>query len=782
MKTLFRNFLSVLRRFKMATTLNILGLSIAFASFMVILMQLDFDYNFDRMHPQADRIFRVERVWDTDAAPPFSRPMAEAFMKSSPHIVAGALVSTRMTNKEYLSVETPNGKRFYEEAVIRAYPSYTDVFGFHFTEGSGSSLEDPEKILIPAGMARKFFGDEPAVGQLLKSGEQTYTIGGVYTDFPDNSCIKNPIIKQIPPLENIDRWDNNSYYFYVRLDDPAYATEITDAFKQNFDAAALGSRLAWVGLAGYRLTQVTDTHFVQDTSHDYTAKSSRSTLLILLTIAFVIIGIAGINFTNFSMALTPLRIKSVNTQKVLGGDDATIRGSLLTEAVSISLISYLLALGCLFLLPHTIVGMLVNADLSPAVHPLIAGGAALLALATGVLAGIYPSWYITSFSPALVLKGSFGLSPKGRQLRNALIGFQFIASFALVIGASFIYLQNRFMHQSSLGYDKDQLIVSNIPLSVSQNREAFASRTKAFAGIEEVSLAEQLISSNDQYGGWGRIYRGKDILYDCLYVDDAFLQTAGIVVTDGRDFLPEDKLKRHGALIFNECARLKYGLEVGGMVDSMEIVGFMPDVKFASFRTEVQPMAFYVWGEVNWGTSPKFAYVRVKAGTDMRAALGHVTSSLQAIDPDYPYDIRFYDSVLNQTYIKEEQTGSLVTLFSLIAIFISIVGVFGLVVFESEYRKKEIGIRKVLGSTTEEILLLFNKTYIRILSVCFVLAAPIAWYGIARWLESFAYKTPMYWWVFLLSFVTISFITLLTVTFQNYWTANENPVKSIKTE
>ncbi len=782
MKTILRNFLSVLRRFKMATTLNITGLSIAFAAFMVILMQLDFDYNYDKMHPDADHIFRVERVWDTEASPPFSRPLAEAFMKSSPHIVSGALVSTRMTEKEYLAVETPEGQRFYEEAVIRSYPSFIDVFGFEITEGSGAALQDPEKVLIPAGMAKKFFGTQPAVGKLLHSGNLTYTVGGVYADFPDNSCIKNPIIKQIPPLENIDRWDNNSYYFYVRLDDPAYAGEIAEAFKQNFDVSILGSRLAWVGLANYRLTQVTDTHFVQDTTHDYTAKSSRSTLLILLCIAFVIILIAAINFTNFSMALTPMRIKSVNTQKVLGGDDATIRWSLLTEAISISTVSFLIALGIIYLLPYSLVGSLVNADLSVATHPLIVGGTALLALATGLLAGLYPSWYITSFSPALVLKGSFGLSPKGRQLRSFLIGFQFVASFALVTGASFMYLQNRFMHRSALGYDKDQLIVSNIPQSIGKNRDAFINQVKALAGVEDAALAEQLISSSDQYGGWGRIYRGKDILYDCLYVDHSFLHTAGITVTEGRDFLPDDKLKRHGALIFNECARQKYGLEVGGMVDSMEIVGFMPDVKFASFRKEVQPMAFYLWGEVNWGTSPKFAYVRVKYGTDMRAALDHVNTSLQAVDPYYPYDVRLYDNVLNKTYAKEQQAGSMITLFSLIAILISIVGVFGLVVFESEYRKKEIGIRKILGSSTEEILLLFNKTYVRILCICFILAAPVAYYGIARWLENFAYKTPIYWWVFLTSFCIISLITILTVTFQNYWTANENPVKSLKTE
>ena len=179
----------------------------------------------------------------------------------------------------------------------------------------------------------------------------------------------------------------------------------------------------------------------------------------------------------------------------------------------------------------------------------------------------------------------------------------------------------------------------------------------------------------------------------------------------------------------------------------MEIVGFMPDVKFASFRTEVTPMAFFVWGTNNWGNQPNYAYIKVKAGSDLRGAMQHVKTTLQSFDPEYPFNVRFFDEVLNGLYEKERSLSSLITLFSLIAIFISVVGVFGLVVFDSEYRKKEIGIRKVLGSTTEEIIVMFNKTYIRILCVCFVLGAPIAGYVVHRWLENFAYKTPMYWWV-----------------------------------
>lgn len=416
---------------------------------------------------------------------------------------------------------------------------------------------------------------------------------------------------------------------------------------------------------------------------------------------------------------------------------------------------------------------------------MIVGGTTLIALLTGLLAGLYPAHYMTSFPPALALKGSFGLSLKGRQLRNVLISVQFIASFTLIIGASFMYLQNYYMQHAPLGYDKDEVIVTNLNATINKSRDALTNQLKAFSGIEEVTYAESLLSSSDQYMGWGRNYRGDNIWYQCLPVDYSFLKVLGVKIVEGRDFRAEDANTRHGAYIFNEKARDAYNLELGSMIDSAIIVGFMPDVKVASFRTEVVPMAFYIWGTLNdWGTyaQPNYAYIKIKAGSDMRAAISHVRSSLAQFDPEYPFNVRFFDEVMQRLYEKETSLSSLITLFSLIAIFISMVGVFGLVVFDSEYRKKEIGLRKVLGSTTREILILFNKTYVRILCLCFVLAAPMAWYAVYEWLQNFAYRTPMYWWVYLIAFVIVGVTTICTVTFQNWRAANDNPVNSIKTE
>jgi putative ABC transport system permease protein len=345
-----------------------------------------------------------------------------------------------------------------------------------------------------------------------------------------------------------------------------------------------------------------------------------------------------------------------------------------------------------------------------------------------------------------------------------------------------MYLQYHFMQNTPLGFEKDQIIVTSINDNVIKNRDAFTNRLKNFAGVDNVTYGQFLLSSRDTYMGWGRAYHDEEINFQCLPVEPSFFEVMGITITEGRGFRPEDALTRYGAYVFNEKARSSYDLKLNDRIDSAEIIGFMPDVKFASLRQEVTPMAFFVWGTQNWGTTYNQTYIRIKAGTDMRAAIAHVRTTLKAFDDEYPFNVRFYDGVLQRTYEKERNFSTLISLFSLVAILISIVGVFGLVVFDSEYRRKEISLRKVFGSTTGEILLLFNKTYLRILVLCFVVAAPVAWYAVSRWLENFAYRTPLYWWVYLTAFVLVALLTICTVTFQNWRAANANPVEGIKTE
>ncbi|MDR0573770.1 MAG: FtsX-like permease family protein, partial [Tannerella sp.] len=687
-------------------------------------------------------------------------------------------------NKTFFSVEENGTRHFYEENMALVSPEFTEVFTFDIVEGVKDALKTPENVLIPLSLSRKLFGGQSAVGKQLFGRNGNHTVGAVYRDIPSNSAVNNYIYFSIPESENKQNWGNWNYQVYIRVDDPSNVPLLFENFKQSFDPKELwGQDFSWEesGMM-IRLTALPDVHYVTNVLYDNTPKASKQTLFILFAIAIVIVVIAGINFTNFSTALTPMRIKSINTQKVLGGDEQMIRLSIVFEAVFISFLSGLIAIGLVAAFKLTSLSKLVDADLSVTAHPWIVSGTTIVALLTGLLAGIYPARYMTSFSPALVLKGSFGLSPKGKKLRNGLIGIQFVASFALIIGSLFMFLQNYYMQHTSLGYDKDELIVTNLNSKIGEKRDAFTNQLKTFSGIEDATYAAPLLSSSDQYMGWGREYKGEEITYQCLPVDYSFLKVMGVEISEGRDFRREDANTKYGAYVFNEKARQAYGLELGSMIDSAIIAGFMPDIKFASFRTEVTPMAFYVWGTQNWGTQLNHAYIKVKAGSDMRAAMSHVRSTLAEFDAEYPFDIRFFDAVMQRLYEKESSLSSLIALFSLVAIFISIVGVFGLVVFDSEYRRKEIGIRKILGSSTREILIMFNKTYLRILIICFVLAAPFAWYAVHLWLENFAYKTPIYWWVYPIAFVVVAAITVFTVTFQNWRAANDNPVNSIKME
>lgn len=793
MKTIIRNFISVLRRFKMATILNILGLSVAFAAFMVIMMQVDYDKNFDTFHKNADNIYRVEFQWDKESTQAvLSRPMANVFMNFSPHIVAGAVTSP-FYNETFYSVDKGVEKSTYMEPTMIVDPSFTDVFDFDILDGSVDALKEPGKVLVPESLARKIFGEESAVGKQITAKESkgllvgffttpvgNYTIGGIYKDLPLNSIIRNAIFLKMDEKADLHNWGNSSYNFYVRLDHPESAKDLVSDFLVYYKKNELGKNMSWYsGEPNFRLTRLPDVHYATDVTFDMTPKSSRQTVLVLIAISLVILIIAGINFTNFSTALTPMRVKSINTQKVLGSSDGVLRFSLLMEAVCISTVAYLLALWMVHMAGNSTIAKLVDADMSLFAHPLLLSATALIALLTGLLAGLYPSYYMTSFSPALVLKGSFGLSPAGRRLRNVLICIQFIVSFTLIIGSMFMSLQNRFMQNSPLGYDKDQIIVTNLTAPVLKSSDAFRSSLKTFSGIEDVTYGEFMLSSQDQYMEWARELKGENIQFQCMPIDPSFLKVMNIPVTEGRDFREEDALTAEGAFIFNERARNLYDISLGDKIDGANIVGFIPDIKFASFRTEVTPMAFYVRGKW-YGGGADYAYIKVKGDSNLQTAMAHVKSVLNEIHPDYPFNVKFFDQVLNTLYEKEENLSSLITLFSMIAVFISMVGVFGLVVFDSQYRKKEIGIRKVMGSTTSEILIMFNKTYIYILCICFALAAPVAYYAIHKWLENFALKTPVYWWVFMLAFLLVFCLTILTVTFQNWQVANENPVYSIK--
>ena len=788
MKPIIRNFLSVIRRFKMAVALNILGLSVAFAAFMVIMIQLNYDFGFDKFHKDYDKIFRMEILVpqiSSERVPIISRPLVDIFVGASPQIVACALINM-VGSEAIFYVENEDDDRtetLLKENAISVTPEYTDVFTFDFVEGDKDALKTPGNVLIPLSLSRKLFGNDPAIGKQLVYDWGSQTVGAIYRDFPDNTIVGNYIYSSIPENEDRQNWSSWLYNAFIRVNDASNAPLIIDNLERSFDLEQVfGSG------CGVYLRSLKDIHFTHDLQYDFAPKANKQTLLILFAIAIVIIAIAAINFTNFSTALTPMRVKNINTQRVLGARRNTLRSAIALEAVVICFLSYLISILFVFLFSVTPLEKLIDVDLSLSSQWLTFAGTALVALLAGVFAGAYPAHYMTSFAPALVLKGSFGLSPKGKKIRNALIGIQFVASFVLIIGATFMFLQNRFMQKSPLGYEKDAMVIVNIT-QIQKSRDAFIDQMKTYAGIEDVTYGNFLLSSLDSYAKQVVVYKGEQCTYQFFPVHYSFLEVMGIEITEGRGFRHDDANKEQGVYVFNEAARKEFDFELNTVFENHghiglgngEIIGFMPDVKFASFRMAVEPMAFYVSAAESI-IPAYFAYIKLNKSANIHSALSHIHATLAGFNAGYIFDVQFFDEVLQRLYEKETALSSLITLFSMLAIFISIVGVFGLVVFDSECRRKEIGIRKILGASTTGIIIMFNKVYFRILIICFVIAAPLAWYAITRWLENFAYKTPMYWWVYLLAFVVVATITVCTVTFQNWRVASDDPVNAIKME
>ena len=680
-------------------------------------------------------------------------------------------------------MHTATGKEGFKERLVTCSPDITRVFGFPIIEGNADCLNEPEKVIIPQSLAKHLFGEKSAIGQSIHAEQsiwtknrEDFTVGAVYRDFPDNTQLRNAIYTAMDS-EQFDNWEQSNYLCYILLDNKSSAGLVADNFNRNFDYARLG----WDNRK-FELVPLTDVYFrneLQDNTVLVTG--SKTTTNILMFVGILIIIIAGINFVNFSIALAPMRVRSINTQKVLGCSDTKLRLSLLSEALGISLLAYLCCLVITWYLGESNLLSFFNTDMHLHNHikpVLITGGIACL---TGLLAGLYPSFYITSFAPVLALKGNFGNTPAGRHLRTILIGFQFVITIGLIIISFFMQLQNRYIQNYSFGYNKDSIIVVELNDNLHDNhKEEYINRLKSFSGIEDVAFSSQKLGARDNYSTYSMTYKGETIRYFLLPVSSNFFSMMGIPVIEGDYPKQTDDATGRTSFFFSKQMKEQYGIELGEELSPNQYLsGFTEDVKFSSLRTGVDNLVFainYPWGK------QKFSYILLKAGGNYHLAVEHILKTVSDIDPIYPVKLEFYDEIFGQLYQKEQTVSKMITLFGILSILVSIVGVFGLIVFETQYRRKEISIRKVHGATVGEILGLFNKLYIRIIVVCFVIASPVAYFFVVRWLQDFTFKTPVYAWVFAVVLLIVLFITLAIVNFQSWRAATNNPANSLKIE
>ena len=795
MKLMIRNLLYLFKRFKTAVVLNLFGLTIAFAAFLLIVMQVDYEMNYDAMHSKSGRTFRLEAnhgEFEHNAI--HCLMFSDAFVNSSAHITDYSYRYPFYGGERYCQIDEVDDQgeaKVFKENFQLCLPNISDVFDFHMKEGSVECLSIPGSVLIPESVAKRLFNKQSAIGKRIRmsgsSGWQPVsttilTIGGVYKDFPGNTTVQNRIYVPMDQLDLLkSSWQMYANEIYVTLDDPLNKEEVLDHFNKTFDFAK--SQMGSAQEIALRLTPLKDVYYTHDTTFDFNPKGHRETNYVLLGIAFLILFIAGINFTNLTTSLIPLRLKTINTHRVLGCSIYKLRAISLIESIVICLISYILALFIVNDLSYTPIANWVDADIRLSQYKGLILLTALIAILTGCLAGLYPAIRSTSYAPALVLKGSFGLSPKGKKVRVALIGFQYTVSIALIIVTLFMGLQNHFMTSSEqLGFNKDQVAIVNLtPEIYAKHKPQYIQKLKDYPGIEDVAFSVYELSKEDDMIDleYAR-HEDKDVFFKVFYASENFLSVMDIQVEEGRDFTREDLNKAQSDYIINPAAERDFHLHPGDRFDDRTVLGVSKDFRFNSCRIASSPFVFALNNDI---PNPKLvSYIRFNSKTNLQEAVAHVRETLKEIDPTFPFEISFYNTILNNLYQKEQTLGKLISLFGIMAILISIVGVFGLVLFETQYRRKEIGIRKINGATTGQILLMFNKTYIRIVSVCFIISIPIAWMGTQQWLENFAYKTPLHLWVFIVAFLIILSVTIGTVTFRNWQAANENPVNSVKSE
>ncbi len=779
MKALYKNFTSILRRFPLSIAMNVAGLALAFAAFIIILMEVQYEMTYDSRITQAGRIFHISKESpDFQISSHHSRPLIEQrCARISPEIERYALI------EEWdLRAATEDRQTEFESRAHGITPQFFDMFEFDWVACDTSTFHRPQYLYIPESLARRVFHRTDLVGTAiwrLNNNEQ-WIIGGVYRDFPENCSVQNHVYNNLANYQAND-WQNGRYFGYLQLRNPEKRAEVEKL---------LNDSLVGDGDLVFHLTAYNELFFHPElqTSYDNMPKADPKQRLIYLCICALIILTAAINFTNFYTALTPLRMRSLNTQRVLGVRRRTLIRGLVSEGVFLALLAFALSLLVVLALEKSFVNDLLNVNIRLSGYPLILGLTAAIALFVGWLASVFPAHYATSFQPALVLKGNFGLTVRGRRMRNVLVGIQLAVAMALVIVVGGIVSQNYYMRHSYLGYDQDRLVTINLSDCGVWERdaEAFASGLRQVACVEDVALSRVLLSAqfNHTVMNWGRNAEdGSRLQFTCIPVSPNYLKVMGIRLLEGEDFNPQDK---GNPMIFNRKAYETYpAVRVGTQINNAgHVVGICEDFKSSSLREEVQPTCLIVFsgGEyLNWEYR-WCANIRIKDGVELMEAFAPIRDYCLKFAPDKQWEIKTQFQLMENIYRNERHMQQTLLLFSGLAVLIALIGVFGMTLFECNYRRKEIGLRKIMGATSRQIVRMFCLQYGLILLVGFVVAAPVAWYAVHYYLQNFAYKTPIHWWLFLAAFVLIGGITLLTVWFQCRQVARENPILSIRTE
>ena len=788
----------------MSGILNVLGMAVAFAAFYIILVQVDYDLNFNKGIKDSEKVFVLSVDSQGEAkynSLYYCRPLAEKLMQSSPNIEFGGVINLTNIVPESFWIDRNGEKEVLNLNCTDFSGSALKAVGFEGVEGSLDEVINRSTIAVSESAADRF---DLEIGMSLGQGTNMGTIVAIFKDMPDNSHFKNLDLLNNMGDRSLDNFTEWGFTHFVKLHDPSQVeqmekdlAEVTRSYYMEMffgnmpSPEEMGMTQEEFDKEVNDMLNMAVADFIPIESLYYNnaqlERGNKTTTIILLIVGILIISIAFINYINFFFAQIPERIRAVNTKKVLGCTRRELIISTVTESVTLILLALILAFAFVMLFNMSQLTHLISADSNFSTNVGVTVFTVAIAIVISVVSSLYPAFYITSFEPALVLKGSFSGTKTGQRLRYILVGLQFVISTVLIICSGFINIQRDYMVDFDMGFDKEQLLYVHTTNYIGYNADAVEERLKTDPQIADVTWAAGDLIAEERMG-WGRQWNGQNINFECYPVAYDFPEFMGIDILEGRTFVPEDNHSETGVFIFNDAARRKYGFtledKVSGHMTETDIAGFCEDFSFQSLRHEVRPFALYIFGTDPWWY-PTTAFIRVSAGADYQTVMKHIAGVLSEwernVSPD-EWNIHFFDDNINATYRKEKALSDLISLFTLIAIVISLMGVFGLVMFETQYRRREIALRRVNGATVQEILAMFCSRFVKIVLVCFAVAAPISWVIVDRYLATFAHRCPMYWWVFALALVAVLAVTICVVVIRSWKAATADPANALKTE
>lgn len=789
-------------RNKLHTILNILGLATGVTCFILILLFVKYELSYDRFNTHADRVYRIAvngmlgntEIHQTGTPPPLPAELYQEF----PEVEAVTRI-IKFTNLQ----GNYEKKVFTEENLFVVDSSFLSIFSIQFTRGNPAfALNQPGEMLITEKMAKKYFGDEDPLNKSIvfkdSHSEFNLRVSGVIKEFPYNAHFHPDFVISILTFKGMydnKNWFNNAFSTYLKLKPNTDFKSLEGKFpgfiaKNFFQGGSYADFEKKGNFWRYSLQPLTKIHLTSKLNGEFEANGNEAYVYILIVAAVFILIIACINYMNLSTAKSLIRAKEIEVRKSFGSSRLSLVRQFLIESVLLSFVSVILAI----IIVDSLLPYYRNFTEKPIEFHYMNPGTIIMLVAfiliVGILSGSYPAIYLSSFKPAVILKKKSANHQKNVNFRNILVILQFSISICLMAGTIMVFKQLQFMRYENLGIDKENVVVVKNISGLGNNTNAFILKLSSNPHIQRVSMTSDVFGSN--FINWGYGAEGKETFtLNTFYCDTAYAGVLKLKMAEGRFFSPAYSSDSSGIVINEAAAKmlewkepLNKQMNLYTISKDLHVIGVVKDFNYESKQTQIRPMGIILLNGVakdNENTSANFILARLNPG-NFNEYIDFIKNSWSQLSNGESFKYTFLDEEYNNLYRNESKAQQLFLLFAILSIFIAGLGLFGLASYMASQRTKEVGLRKVNGATSVSVILLLTENYAKWVFIAFVIACPVIWFILKRWLMNFAYHADLNWWIFCLAGSLALIIALLTVSWQSWRAATRNPVEALRYE